>query len=188
MYGNDIQYEIELIKPDDYNKIQAFSCGNMKMDHFYHEELIHHGIVDTDDGLPFKVINIDNGDIIGVFSLAASAILIQVDKYTHMLPAIKIDTFAIDMNYQKLHMDEYSKSSINSDDHFYLSDSIMCDVIKKCRDISEQYATVKYIILFADKKAKRFYERNFFLDFDDFMYQESNMEIIANDAMYLELE
>lgn len=40
MYGNDIQYEIELIKPDDYNKIQAFSCGNMKMDHFYHEELI----------------------------------------------------------------------------------------------------------------------------------------------------
>ena len=109
----------------------------------------------------------------------------KMDNYTHVLPAIKIDIFATDINYQKMHIDSASKESVNPDEHFYLSDSIMCDVIRHCRDISENKATAKYIVLYADKKARRFYERNMFSDFSKFMEKENNMEINKNDPMYM---
>ena len=44
------------------------------------------------------------------------------------------------------------------------------------------------IILYADKKARRFYERNMFSDFTEFMEKENNMEIAKNDPMYMELD
>ena len=135
----------------------------------------------------FPVI-IKTGEIIGIFSLAASGIIGEIDNYTHVFPALKIDIFAIDIKYQKIHMDELSKCSEDRDDHFYLSDSIMCEVIKFCREISENKATAKYIVLYADSKARRFYERNLFTDFSEFMKKESNMEINKNDPMYMLLE
>ena len=188
LYGEEIEYEYKLLKPEDYDKLQAFSCNNKKLDFYIQKELIRNGEVDTEDGLPFKVWNKETGEIIGIFSLAASGIIGEIDNDTHVFPALKIDIFAIDIKYQKIHMDELSKCSEDRDDHFYLSDSIMCEVIKFCREISENKATAKYIVLYADSKARRFYERNLFTDFSEFMKKESNMEINKNDPMYMLLE
>ena len=188
LYGEEIEYEYKLLKPEDYDKLQDFSCNNKKLDFYIQKELIRNGEVDTEDGLPFKVWNKETGEIIGIFSLAASGIIGEIDNYTHVFPALKIDIFAIDIKYQKIHMDELSKCSEDRDDHFYLSDSIMCEVIKFCREISENKATAKYIVLYADSKARRFYERNLFTDFSEFMKKESNMEINKNDPMYMLLE
>lgn len=44
-----------------------------------------------------------------------------------------------------------------------------------------------YIVLYADAKAKRFYERNCFADYTEYMVKEKNMEINANDPMFLEI-
>ena len=46
---------------------------------------------------------------------------------------------------------------------------------------------IKYVILYADVKALRFYERNFFMNFSKYMEKENNMEINKNYPMYLEL-
>lgn len=188
VYGEEIEYKYDLVKPEDRDKLQAFSCGNEKLDAYIQKELITNGIVDTDDGLPFKVWDVKTGEIFAVFSLATSGIVWRVDKYTHVLPAIKIDILAVDLRYQKMHMDKFSKESDNPDNHYYLSDSIMCEIIKHCREIAEKRATARYIILYADKKAKRFYERNMFSDFIEFMEKENNMEIVKNDPMYMELD
>lgn len=189
VYGEEIKYECDLLKPEDYDALQAFSCGNVRLDSYIHKDLISHGYVDTEDGLPFKVWNVENGKIISVFSLAASGIIYKIDNYTKVLPAIKIDIFAVDINYQKMHMDKESELAEDRNDHVYLSDSIMCsETIKRCRDISEKYAAAKYIVLYADKKARRFYERNLFSDFIEFMEKEKNMEICENDPMYMELD
>ena len=42
--------------------------------------------------------------------------------------------------------------------------------------------------MFADKVARRFYERNMFSDFVEFMEKENNNEIAKNDPMYMELD
>ena len=188
MYGENIKYKYELITPEDYSKLQAFSCGNKKLDGYIQKDIVSSGKIDTDDGLPFKVYNLENNEIIAVFSLAASGIIHKQTNYTHILPAIKIDIFAVDVKYQKMHMDIESQEAESPDDHYYLSDSIMCDVIKHCRKVAEEKLTAKYIILYADKKARRFYERNMFSDFTEFMEKENNMEIAKNDPMYMELD
>ena len=36
-YGEQVEYEHSLIKLEDLGKLQAFSCGNKKLDHFYNE-------------------------------------------------------------------------------------------------------------------------------------------------------
>lgn len=67
LYGEVIKYEYDLIKPEDYELLQAFSCGNEKMDHFIHDEMIKDGIVDSDDGLPFKVWNSEKREVFAIF-------------------------------------------------------------------------------------------------------------------------
>ena len=184
-YGEEISYDYHLIKPGDFTALQAFSCGNKKLDKFIHEELIVDMEVNTEDGLPFKVEDTTTRKIIGVVSLAASGIIFKLDNYTHVLPAIKIDVFAIDKEYQKLH---YDKESENSDEHYYFSDDVMGTFIKHCRDIAEEKAVAHYIVLYADKEAKRFYVRNYFNDFAEYMVKEKNMEIQANDPMYMKID
>lgn len=122
-YGEEVSYNYDLIKPEDYTALQAFSCGNEQLDNFIHKELISDGEVCTDDGLPFKVVDLSTNRIIGIVSLAASGIIYKVDNYIHVLPAIKIDVFAIDVKYQKMHYDYVSEQSENPDDHFYFSDT-----------------------------------------------------------------
>lgn len=188
LYGEQVEYDYDLIEPEDEKKLQAFSCGNEQLDRYIHCELISNQTVDTEDGLPFKVWDVNTGEIIAVFSLASSGIVWRVDNFTHVFPAIKIDILAVDVNYQKMHMNIESKQSANPDEHLYFSDSIMCKIIMHCRDIAEKKVLAKYIILYADKKARRFYERNMFSDFNEFMDKEHNMEIVANDPMYMELD
>lgn len=187
-YGEEIAYEYHLIRPGDVNALQAFSCGNEKLDTFIHEELIVNGGVNIEDGLPFKIEDTATREIIGVVSIAASGIIFQVGNYTHVLPAIKIDIFAIDLKYQKMHYNEESEKDRDSDNHYYFSDDVMGTFIRHCQNIAENEAVAHYIVLYADKKAKRFYKRNLFEDFLPYMIKEQNMEIEANDPMYMKIE
>lgn len=188
LYGEEIAYKIDFLYADDLDEIREFSCDNVRLDYFFHNEIIHNEEVYTDDGLPFKVINTETKEIIAIFSLAASGIIHRVGTYSHILPAIKIDVFAVHKNYQKLHWDRESEESLDPNEHVYFSDNVMVEVIKHCRIISDTMAHASYIVLYADKKARRFYERNLFNDFTEFMEKENNMEIQENDPMYLELD
>ena len=181
-FGKEVEYsELTIIKPEDKNKLQAFCCGNDILDHYIHEEIFE----DKDaQGLHFIVTDKKTGDVICFVSLTTSGIIFREGSYTEVLPSIKIDVFAVDVQYQKMHFDE---ESFQSDEHFYLSDDIMCAVIRHCREIDENYAMVNYILLYADKKAERFYERNGYGHFCEFMEQEHKMEINENIPMYLEL-
>lgn len=119
--------------------------------------------------------------------MTASGILFEQTNYEKLLPAIKIDVFAVDCVYQKLHQNKESKLSTNPDDHYYFSDNILLHVIQKCYDISEQYIAVNYILLYADKKAERFYIRNLFEPFGEYMKSENNAEIKKNIPMFMKL-
>lgn len=186
-FGEEISYDYELIKSEDYDLLQTFSCGNEKLDYFFHNELIQNGEVNIEDGLPFKVYDKKDYRIIGIVSLAASGIVYQVSAHTHVLPAIKIDVFAIDKSFQKLHYDMESKESSCRADHFYFSDAVLATFVQHCRWIAEEKAVAHYILLYADVNAKRFYERNLFMDYTEYMVKENNMEIRKNIPMYLEI-
>lgn len=187
VYGEEIDYEKSLLEQEDKESLQNFSCGNIKLDKIIHQELINDYGVDESDGLIFKVVDNKTSEIIAIVSLASSGIIHEETNYSKLLPAVKIDIFAVDVKYQKMHYNKMSEEAENPEDHFYFSDSIMCSFLEHCYEITEKYALVQYVTLYADKKAYRFYERNGFSDFKSFMKEEHNQEINKNIPMYLKL-
>ena len=59
--------------------------------------------------------------------------------------------------------------------------------MRHCRKISDTKALAQYIVLYADVKAYRYYERNGFLDFNEFMVKENNQEINKNIPMFMKI-
>lgn len=186
-YGEEISYDFNLLKVEDYEDLQPFTCDNEKLDAHIHNDVIKNGEIVDEDGLYFVFRDLSTKKIMAVVSLAASGIIFKVDNYTHVLPAIKIDVLAVDKAYQKMHYDWCSENSQNRDDHYYFSDDIMGTILDHCRSISEEKALAQYIVLYADKKAYRYYERNGFEDYSKFMVKENNQEIMENIPMYMQL-
>ena len=133
-------------------------------------------------GLHFMVTNNSNGDVIAFVSLATSGIVFETGVHVEVLPSIKIDVIAVDKKYQK--MPYYEDMG---EDHCYLSDLIMSSVISHIRTIDEEYALVDYIVLYADKNAERYYERNGFGHYSEYMIKENKMETNENIPMYMAL-
>ena len=190
-YGEEVSYKFEKVEPEDMEKLQAFSCGNDILDQYIRQDIFDEGedgrVVKCEDGLHFKVLDVGTNEIVGFVSLATSGIIHKQGTYTHLLPAIKIDVFAIDERYQKMHYNQESEESDAADEHYYFSDDVMGTVLCHCREIDDNYALVNYIILYADESAERFYRRNLFEDYREFMEQEHNQEISKNIPMYMEL-
>lgn len=192
-YANEIEYDFSLLKPEDYDKLQAFSCGNEVLDAYIHRDVIkkenEHFYVNCEDGLHFKIWDKKTGAILGFVSLAASAIVFNVDTtYTTHLSAVKIDVFAINEKYQKLHYDEESATDPDSQNHYYFSDEVMGSTLLHIKNTSENNVLINYIFLYSDKEKVHFYERNHFERFHRFMVGENTQEIRNNIPMYIRLE
>lgn len=149
-YGEEISYEFNLLKVEDGDGLQLFTCGNERLDHHIRNDVIKNGEVVNEDGLYFKFVDQSTNKIIAVVSLASSGIIYKVGNYTHVLPAIKIDVLAVDEEYQKMHYNAESKSEANHDEHYYFNDDIIGNVISHCREISEEKALADYIVLYTD--------------------------------------
>ena len=186
-YGQEIIYDFSLLQVEDFCNLQPFECLNEVLDNHIRYHVIKDNIINNEDGLYFKFTDISNNNIIAITSLASSGIIFNVGKYSHVLPAIKIDVLAVDKKYQKLHFDKESKYSFDCNQHYYFSDEILGTIINHCRYISKNYILANYIVLYADKLAYRYYIRNRFLDYSEYMIQEENQEISKNIPMYFDL-
>ncbi len=186
-YGEEISYNFKLLRVEDRADLQLFTCGNQRLDNHIRNDVIGKNEIVDEDGLYFICRDIETNDIIAVFSLASSGIIYKVDNYTHLLPAIKVDVLAVDEKYQKMHFDKFSEETENPDDHYFFSDDIMGTIIRHCRNVSEKDVLAGYIVLYADKKAYRYYERNGFQNYSEFMLKENNQEINQNIPMYMPL-
>lgn len=186
-YGEEIDYSISLLNVTDSIKLKEFDCDNFKLNYYIHNEIIVNGQVKNEDGLIFKFVDDKKDKIIAVVSLAASAIIHTETNYMELLPSAKIDVFAIDKSYQKLHYDNESETAIDRENHYYFSDCILAEVIRHCVEISEKSILVNFILLYANREKIRFYERNGFLEFEEYMEKENKAEINADLPMYMKL-
>ena len=70
-YGEEISYDFKLLKVEDYEDLQPFTCGNEKLDSHIHEHLIENNEIVDEDGLYFVFRDLGNNKIIAVVSLAS---------------------------------------------------------------------------------------------------------------------
>lgn len=96
-YGEEISYDFNLLKVEDYDDLQLFTCGNSKLDAHIQKCVVQNEEIVDEDGLYFVFRDLSNNKIIAIVSLATSGIVYTVTNYMHVLPAIKIDVLAVEL-------------------------------------------------------------------------------------------
>lgn len=184
-YGEEISYNFDLLEAGDYGSLQLFKCGNEQLDNHIRNDVIENGMIVDEDGLYFKFTDTVTDEIIAIVSIATSGIIHEVGSFVKVLSAVKLDVIAMDEQFQKMH---YNAELEQENNHYYFSDEILGHIICHCKEMVDKYAMAKYIVVYADKDAYRYYERNNFMDFGKFMKKEHTMEVMKNIPMYLELD
>lgn len=166
-----IEYTFEQISSIDIKLVEDFSCGAPELD----EKLKQ--MSQNDEGTTYVFLDNVNNKIIGycTFSTSGLRLSYQHDSITH--PAAEIKYFAISKDYQH----KPYKEGLN------FSDLMMCEIIKRLIDISENTISFDYILLYSVKQAVNFYERNGFYKFTEYMNRDSYNYIDGCIPMFYEL-
>lgn len=174
-FGREIDYSIEKLSPDNVKLLGDFTCGNKSIDGYLHKKC-----PEDMDSVCYLCVDNRIDRAIGFATISCSGIHFSVDNISQTLSAIQISYFAIDEKFHKLAFDE-------DDDHFYFSDKFFCDILVRCRDITENHIGARYIVLYSVPDAKHFYERNRFEDYTKFMVPDNNRYLDGCIPMFMEL-
>ena len=153
---------IEVVLKDAASMFSAFSCGNSSIDDYFRNTATN------DTNVCYAYRDLRNGSIVGAAAVCCSGINLSSGSTIQLIPVIKIDDFAISVDYQ----DTYFPDTI-PDDSFHISDAFLCDLIAEMRILAEERIGARYLILYSVPDARHFYLRNFFEDFKSFMKPEN---------------
>ena len=106
-YGKDIIFNFYNLSEEDLGYLKKFDCGNSQINKYFNNEAI------SDTKSVTKIIwrkdkksdklNKEENDIIGLYSLSASAMFYDdYDDKKYIIPAIEIKFFAINQQYQDM--------------------------------------------------------------------------------------
>lgn len=173
--GNNISFNIVLYTDEYKDVVSDFDCGNEVINDY-----LKNSALSDSDNVTYLFVDISN-NIIGFSTLCCSGIRYTVGKgYQSTLPAIEIKYFAILSDLHKLIYDE-------TDEHFYFSDKVFCELLKICRDISQDVIGARYIVLYSVPDAVRFYKRNMFEIYTEYMSKDKTTFLNDCVPMFMEL-
>lgn len=156
--------------------LKYFDCGNEEINNH-----IKRYASFSDAERFFAMIDAATNRAICVYSLKATAITTEQSarEGAYYYPAIEIAIFAVDKNFQDT---IYRCSGFEA----YISDYMLCSVVDRIVGICRNSCAVQYIMLFSTYDAIRFYKRNKFKEFNQFM-KNNDSYIEYCQPMYLPL-
>lgn len=164
-YGSDFNITFRKISEDDIDMIRDFDCGNRSINDFIREESL-----DSKKDVTYIFSDTENENIIAFCSICCNGISVCEDNgdkvYATNYPAIDIDFFAVDESYRSIPFDE------SSNRYETLSNALFSFMIKYISDIATKYVGATHICLYAVPKAKNFYKRCGFIDFEPYMNRD----------------
>lgn len=175
VYGKDIKVTYELVTPEKSSKLQNVQCGNEALDEYIAEHCgFDFGMVAT------LILNSDNNDVIGVYSLSASSMIYESHKKHYEIPAIEIEIFAINKKYQDI---PYSK---NKEDGC-LSNNILSDLCCSILEFTDNVCGANFIKLYSTPDALDFYKRNGFVEFPEEMWRNDKRFLDGCTPLYMKI-
>ena len=175
----DSDFKMEVVDQTMPSIFSNFACGNETIDRYFRN-------FNFQDNICYAYIDKKSNSIVGLADICCSAINTMYDNtIVRMIPAIKIDHFAVSLQYQDVLWQPMNVE--NDDDHFYLSDMFLCSLIAYARLISEKFIGAAYIILHSVPNAEHFYLRNGFKNFWEYMRIEKNLYVDQCIPMLLQL-
>lgn len=174
-YGKDIEVSLEMLEERQPLHMD-FSCGNEQIDQY-----LHNRATEDNTGVTYLYVDKKASRVIAFCTLTCSAIFTATveEKYSSLIPAIEINFFATDENYQHLPYDDTEGGS--------LSDYILDDMIVRIQEIAEKQVGASAIVLYSVPEAITFYERHGFASFGDFMFGDEGYFVDGCEPMYMML-
>ena len=168
-------FYMEAVSEDSASIFSDFSCGNDEIDRYFREQA---------KGDRQKVCYAyrcrHDKNVVGLATLCCSGINIDSYNLVQLMPAMKIDYFAVSEKYQDMPFPDS-----NPDDHFFVSDAFLSELINEAHNISTNCIGASCIILYSVPDAVHFYERNEFEQFRNYMKPENSRYLEGCEPMYL---
>lgn len=163
--GIDTEFEIELLSYDNRILLDKFSCGNSALDDAFRNECLN-----DFSSVTKLAVNVHTKEVICVYSLNCSAMILTNYGKHYPAPAVEIKYFAVNEKYQNVRAFEQ--------DDGCLSSFILYDLMSKIYDFTDEICGANFILLYSTPVGERFYKRCGFVDFP--------VDIMRNDSRYLE--
>lgn len=170
-------FVMEVVLDDAASIFSGFSCGNPSIDSYFRREAASDA-----KNVCYAYTCKKVEDAIGLATLCCSGININSGELVKIIPAIKVDYFAISGMYQDVLF-----PGAKADEHFYISDAFLCELINEARKIAGLYVGATHMILYSVPTAVHFYERNGFERFSEFMKPENERFLDGCTPMYMPL-
>ena len=167
-------FYMEVVSEESASIFSSFSCGNEVIDKYFREK------TESDSAVCYVYRNAENQDIVCAAAICCSGINMGNDRSQQLMPAVKIDYFAISEKYQDVPF-----PGTDIEEHFYISDAFLCELVKEIGKIAESYVGAEYIVLYSVPDAVHFYQRNHFLEFEKFMTPEHRTFLDGCTPMYM---
>lgn len=181
-FADNIKYDILVCDETIRDKVKAiddFNCGNENIDKYLKEKCIED--LEKGLGLTKVVLNNENQEVIGFYTLCTTAIIYNISNKNHYIPAMEIKYFAINEKYQGMVFEDEDYEGLT------LSDMLFSSIIKEINDISSTSCGIHSIVLYSVPKAYNFYKKNFFEDFNKYMLRDEGKYISDCIPMFVEL-
>lgn len=169
---------MEVVSDGSASIFSGFTSGSPEIDKYFRENALS-----DPRNVCYAYRNQENGDIIGLAALCCSGINLDDRKLVELIPAIKIDYFAVSEKYQDIEV----SGSGNPEDRYYVSDAFLSLLINEIREITESYIGATHIVLYSVPDAVHFYRRNLFGGFEEYMKPEQHRYLDGCTPMYMPL-
>ena len=174
-----LSFDVERAEMSLQDTFSRFECGNASINKYLSENALS-----DDETVTYIYLDTDNGSVIGFASLACSGITVSMEGYRKTFPAVEIKYFALATEYQKMRLMD-NEGFI--DEHYYISDEIFANVVKKISDIAATIVGANKIVLYAVPSALGFYERNGFSSFLEYMEPDHTAYLDGCIPLYLDI-
>lgn len=185
-----MQMDAQMLKPDDFymevvseestsifSAFKRFTCGKSEIDKYFHESAGR-----DPQNVCYVYRNKSNGDIVGLATLCCSGIIMNDPVLVQLVPAIKIDYFAVSVDYQDLMF-----PGSEPGEHFHFSDAFFSELLLCAANISQDTVGANFVILYAVEDAVYFYKRNLFNEFKEYMKREQYRYLDGCVPMFMRL-
>ena len=170
-------FYMEVGSEDSTSIFSDFSCGNEEIDKYFHS------IAQNDtQKVCYVYMCKQDKSVVGLATLCCSGINVDDHDLVQLAPAMKIDYFAVSEKYQDM---LFPGTSV--EEHFYISDAFLSELISEAHKISESYIGADFIILYSVPDAHHFYLRNLFKDFLEYMKPENGRYLEGCIPMFMSL-
>ena len=176
IYGKDLTISFQKLSKDNCHMLSKINCNKKYIQKYFREEALNDNKATT-----YIFINELDSDVISAFSISCSGIVDTSNpRYRDIIPAIEIDNFATNENYQKM---PYSEDW----DDGTLSHQLLLFCINYIKQVPCSYCSAVALILHSVPDAIKFYENGGFQSFLEYMSEKNTTYLKGCTPMFLNL-